>query len=471
LNNLDDFELVTPFQLHGNWWRAGHAEDAVAGVLSYTPEYGLELTVYGDFSGSPMPRRWDEEEEKPQPIWGEGTDFVISLFNDIRTNLPNDPDQKKPFEHTIYNIGRAVLGTHCWAEAALKFKSIRFSVLGLEVFANTYQMLPFVVLAKSTKNELKLKYKYRPTILAKLVNPAADLSITTTTASSFANCTLSITYQEHIALKFAQSLAFEEATNAVFTISNFFQICAHLPVETRFIKGTTDTDDEISLLSPMRVRTPKGKTQRWLMTVNCLGTSFQTVINNWFALVKKLSFIGPVYFTELATPSPVTDARFLHLAGCLEAYHDEVYKQKIGQMMSKNAYQKLVKNLMKHLPPATPPTLAKRMQESLNFANSASFAQRLDALFQTLEPETKAMLANDPPRFLESIKHSRNKLAHVSSKTAKVFKGREYAHANFSLRAWLTMMMLKECGISEAVIRNRMNSNGYLFWGPFEFDT
>lgn len=165
------------------------------------------------------------------------------------------------------------------------------------------------------------------------------------------------------------------------------------------------------------------------------------------------------------------DARFLHFAGCLEAFHREVVQAEIGKFLPRNEYREITRSFLDHLPGSLSEALRDAMRSALSHANDHSFAERLDALFEVLEPETQRMLTGEPKRFLAAIRHSRNKLAHVMDETrGESFEGIEFARANLALRAWITILMLKECGIADSVIRERMTAVNYLFWVPFKFD-
>ena len=189
-------------------------------------------------------------------------------------------------------------------------------------------------------------------------------------------------------------------------------------------------------------------------------------------MVRQLAFVGPVFFSELRSPSPMQDARFLHFAGCLEAFHREVVQADVGKFMPKSEYRALVQSVLEQMPSTVCPELRDSMRSSLSHANSHSFSERIDALFGELELETQIQLTKEPKRFLAAIKHSRNKLAHVSEEMpGETFEGREYAHANLCIRAWLQTLILKRCGIPESLIRNRMAGIGYFYWGPFSFES
>ncbi len=255
------------------------------------------------------------------------------------------------------------------------------------------------------------------------------------------------------------------------TLINFFLVCARESVDLRYVKGVLESGQIVSWFGLMRRRKRRRVGREWVLTLNDMDGRFESALNQWMILVKKLRFVGPVFFSELASPSPVQDARFFHFAGCLEAFHREVVQgEAAGKFIPKTEYRKITKALLQHLPPQLPLELQEAMRNKLSSANEHAFAERIAALFNSLEPETQERLTDEPQRFLEAMKHSRNKLAHVSDETSgEPFDN--YAHANLSIRGWLTILLLKECGITEATIRDRMDAINYFYWGPFKFES
>lgn len=220
---------------------------------------------------------------------------------------------------------------------------------------------------------------------------------------------------------------------------------------------------------------PRGKGRitgrAWVLTLDDIGGRLQDVVGRWLLLVEKLRFVGPVLFSEIANPSPVQDARFFHFAGCLEAFHREVVQADAGKFLPREEYREITKSLLNHLPPTVQEPLREAMRSALSHANDRSFAERTEALFNSLEAETQRQLADEPQRFLAAIKRSRNKIAHVAEATpGETFQGKEFAHANISIRGWLTILMLKECGVSESLILRKMAGTNYFYWGPFAFE-
>jgi hypothetical protein len=475
MDNPDKCELTSPFELHGNWWRPDRDQNQrVAGCLTYTPDHGVQLQLYDDLPDEGW--TWLKGEKLDRPIWGEvegfaGKQVKVSLFGAIPTNRPNDPNaEDKPSAHTIYFINRAIVGAYALDPNSLLVTSIHFSVSDFESFVNTKP-----VAALYDGESVKVDYTAAKAVDITLQEPCFHIEINThlgVDASLFdRNCT--INYRDNMSLTPPKPIQFGDATDAVFSLQNFFLMCARESVELRYIQGVLESGEIISSFGSMRGRRKRRTTPRdWVLTLNEIGTSFQEVLNKWFVLVKKLRFVGPVFFSELTSPSPVQDARFFHFAGCLEAFHREVVQEDLGKFLPKKDYREITKSLLANLPPTVPEALKDAMRSALSHANDHSFAERIDALFNALEPETQKLLTDDPKRFVAAIKHSRNKLAHITDDPAgEVFEGKEFVHANLSLRAWLTILILKECGIAESVIRNRMNGISYFYWGPFKFNS
>jgi hypothetical protein len=280
-----------------------------------------------------------------------------------------------------------------------------------------------------------------------------------------------ITWRDEMIVKPSEAMALPAFDEVVDSLTNFFLVCARESVELRYIRGLLPSGEMISYLGNPTRRKSRITAREWILTLNELGGRLKEVLERWLALVKKMGFAGPVFFSELSNPSPAQDARLFHFAGCLEAFHREVVQREIGKYLPKAEYRRIVTGLLDHLPEALTPALKESMRASLSHANDYSFAERITALFNGLEPETRRELADEPERFLAALKRSRNKLAHVTEGTdGETFEGRQFAHANVSLRAWLTILILRECGISESLVLARMRAADFFFWGPFKFE-
>jgi hypothetical protein len=473
MDDPDKCELTRPFELHGKWWRAGsEQEQHVPGCLSYTPEHGLQLELYGDLPGDEQP--WLNHTESERPIWGDvdgraGRRVKVSLFDEIPTNRPNDPSAKeKPFSHAIYFINRAIVGDHAPDVDSIRVTSIHFSISNFEMFVNTKSVE--VVYDDET---VQASYCPAKPVEVALQEPQFRATIKTLVewCSSLFDRNCIISYRDSMALTPPSPISFADGTEVVFSLVNFFLMCATEGVEVRYIRGILESGEIVSSFGTMRGRKQRTTARDWVLTLKEIGGLFEDVLNRWFVLVAKLRFVGPVFFSELTSPSPIQDARFFHFAGCLEAFHREVVQRKIGKFLPKKDYREITKALLEHVPPTVPDPLKEAMRSALSRANDHAFAERIEALFKSLDPETQELLADDPKRFLNAIKHSRNKLAHVDDDASgEMFEGDDYAHVNLSLRAWLTILMLKECGIAESTIRDRMTAIGYFYWGPFKFE-
>ena len=472
MHNPDACDLTAPFQFYGTWWREGLDEDGgVPGCLSYTPDHGLQLQLYGDLPGDTFLSGMNPRVDRP--IWGEvsalaGRVVPVSLFKPLRTNRPNNPrEEDKPSDHTIYFVNRAVFGVHAEALESIKLTSIRFSLSEFELFANTKS-----VSAHYHGDGLRAEIKpvQRPPV--KIQEPALQISMKTHfgCSASLFDRSFTIRYREDITIAPAIASPFDNCMQIVHTLTNFFLLCARDAVDLEYVRGTLESGETISYFDNRSRRKVRPSAKDWVLKLEDIGGSFEDALNQWFVLVKKLRFVRAVFFSELSDPSRIQDARFFHFAGCLEAYHREVLSTDVGKSMPSGEFTVLARELLDHLPPEVPEPVGAAIRSAVMRANDHTFAERLGVLFGLLEAETQRMLAVEPTRFLAAIKHSRNKMAHVLDDThADSFEGKEFAHANLAIRAWLTILMLKECGISERVVRERMEGIGYFFWGPFQF--
>lgn len=469
MDDPEKCDLITPFELYGRWWRAGSDQlKSVTGCLSYTPVYGLQLQLYDDLPDEGSP--WSKSKEPDQPIWGEVSGFAgkivnVSLFDEIFTNRPNDPAIKEKTPHPYYFVNHAIFGVHAKTQSSLQLASIHFSISDLESFLNTKPITAWFD-GETVKVDYTVGVEQDLLLLDNEMKATTKTLIGTTSLLEDRRCI--IRYRDNMSLVPTTPMPFEQAQETVFTLVNFFLMCARESVELRYLRGTLNTGEIISSFGSTRRPKRSPRIMDWVLSSRELN--LEDAINKWLLLVKKIGFIGPVFFSELAAPSPVQDARFFHFAGCLEAFHREVMQADAGKFLSRSEFKGITISLLGHLPATLSENLKDALRAALNHANDHSFAERIDALFNNLEPTTRQALTDDPPRFLAAIKHSRNKLAHVSDEASgETFEGVEYAHASLSLRAWLTILMLKECGIAESLIRERMIAIGYFHWGPFKF--
>jgi hypothetical protein len=472
MDDSSNCDLITPFELHGRWWRAETDQhQSMPGCLSYTPDHGLQLQLYDGLQNEGFFLLLREVPHKP--IWGEvngfaGQQIKVSLFNTIQTNRPNDPKMEgKPFSHTIYYVNRAIIGTHALSPAALRLLSVRFSVVDFEEFANTEPIAPL-----STGRKITVDYTIPDPLEVAVADPEMRVIIRTRVKCSGTRSdhNLTMTYTSEMELTPSSPMPFEDGMQTIFSIVNLLHLCAREAVELRSITAVLDSGESVASFALMRKPRGNRPSTDWLLTIREMEDRFGNVLNAWFSVVNRLRFVAPVFFSELTGPSSVQDARFFHFAGCLEAFHREVVQAEMGKFLPRRDYREIIKSLLDHLPTNVPEPLTAAMRSALSHANDHSFAERIEALFNTLEPETQCMLTDDANRFLAAIKHSRNKLAHiVDEPDGETFEGKEFAYANLSLRGWLTILMLKECGVAEVLLRERMKAIDYFYWGPFKF--
>jgi hypothetical protein len=345
-------DLTRPFEMHGDWWRQG-AAGKTPGCLSYTPEHGLQLQLYGSLVEDSQPP-WREAEEF-RPIWGEihafaGREVRVSLFDEIATNKPNDPKAPpKPDTHDIFFINRAIVGTHVHDIDSLNIKSVEISVPDLESFVGT-QLIAKLPVPDEPDAIGVVCHSFQPIKVA-LESPPASLSLISLPTEDYRLHRGTLSYEFAFNLELASCMQFKACMKTVFKIINFLALCSREPVRPRRICGYLESGEPFSWVAMSRRRIPTFSGMNWLMQLEHIGRDrFPAVISEWFSLSEKLGLMGDVMFSEFGAPSPINDARFFHLAGCLEAYHRDVVKPDAGKFLSKPEYKKIATAIMNHVP-------------------------------------------------------------------------------------------------------------------------
>src|SRR5687768_5782167 len=248
MQNPDSCDLTAPFQFYGTWWRQGRNEvDGVPGCLSYTPDHGLQLRLYGDLPGDTFLSVMTPDVNRP--IWGEvsalaGRVVPVSLFKPIRTNRPNNPrEEDKLSEHTFYFVNRAVFGVHADALESIKLTSIHFSLSEFELFANTRS-----VSAQYHGDALRAEIKPTERPAVKIQDPALQISMKTHVgcSASLFDRSFTIRYREDITIAPACASPFDDCMQIVHTLTNFFLLCARDAVDLEYIRGTLESGETIS---------------------------------------------------------------------------------------------------------------------------------------------------------------------------------------------------------------------------------
>lgn len=438
MDNPEDHDLLGDFELHGRFWQAHETEnESIPGIIKYSAEHGPELLIFGAFSD-----RSFRHPAKPTPpnlttLLGSvyaaaGRKVPAALLDIIHTNEPADINAKKErMEYEIYYANRVVLGTDALAFDDIAVTAVEASYEDFEAFVNISPITPMRASDIDVRGVV-----YRQTSPIKLKHSASSgisFSITDATVDESRRYERDyrISYRHVLNIESAAPISLAEGLGLVFKIRDFLRLCAKTSVVVRRVRLTLDNQSPGSWISQNRSQRSRRRVLNWLLSLQHIGEEhLESVLNNFFVMANELGFMAKMFFTELDSPSELVDARFFHLAGCLEAFHR-----------------------------ITKPSKAK-----------VDFVDRLKKLFDTLEPDTKQMLVEDPARFIDAVKNTRNMLAHVDDgKSHEKFVGHQYLSANLIIQAWIVIMMLKRCGIAEPLIRDRMNVTGYCGWGPFNF--
>lgn len=203
---------------------------------------------------------------------------------------------------------------------------------------------------------------------------------------------------------------------------------------------------------------------------NEIADRFGDICEKWFRLANRLRPVFNVLFNEIRTKSTFQEPHFFSFAQCLEAFHRRTMETKKGKHMSKRAFRAMTKRIVASFPKRLPKGMRGVMEHKLGEANTISFLNRLEHLFSSLQPETRAFLAEDPARFIRAIRDTRNLFTHLDKKKkADIIFVRQRSDAVNKMQALLYIHILKMLGLNEADILKRISNSRRFRTEPFKF--
>jgi hypothetical protein len=150
----------------------------------------------------------------------------------------------------------------------------------------------------------------------------------------------------------------------------------------------------------------------------------------------------------------------------VETFHRNMRK---GQYLTEKDFKPIRTALTSAIPGGIGDDLREALKSKIRYGYEYSLRKRLQLLFAELEPETIKLITTNAASLTGKIVDTRNYFTHYTEELKKLaFDGEALHHANYKLRVLLIILLLKETGLSEAVIREAICGNPELLYGLSE---
>lgn len=196
----------------------------------------------------------------------------------------------------------------------------------------------------------------------------------------------------------------------------------------------------------------------FLFTYKNVKNQLQTIFSKWATLNKVLDPVVNILLEAFGTRNIINENKFLNIIQGIETFHRRVKK---NEMEKDIFHKKRVSEIIALCPLEYRPWL----QEKLNFSNEPTLKQRIEELFETMDPLLKNHLFNDYESIISNAKNSRNYYTHYSPKLEKkALKDTQLFYLTERLKIFLLILLLSETGIEKENLSNIIKeSSQFLF--------
>jgi hypothetical protein len=172
-------------------------------------------------------------------------------------------------------------------------------------------------------------------------------------------------------------------------------------------------------------------------------------------------FFGSMYFSTM-----YPRFHFLNLIQAVESFHRDMRK---GEYLSQEAFEEIRVTVTNAIPKEIADDFRQSLKSRIRYGYEYSLRTRLRHLFEELEAPTVLLMTQNVNDLRNRLVDTRNYFTHYAAELKKVaFDGDSLQYANYKLRVLLVILLLKEVGLDEAVIRDAICGNGDLAYGLSE---
>ncbi|MDR7246322.1 ApeA N-terminal domain 1-containing protein [Priestia megaterium] len=180
------------------------------------------------------------------------------------------------------------------------------------------------------------------------------------------------------------------------------------------------------------------------------------IFSKWFTLYDDLKIVTGIYFSDWYMDK-FLEMKFLNAVQVVEIFHSWMRKD-TKKVISPESYTKL--EMVKQLLKETIPNYNEVLKVNLKEDKKLILQNRFEYLFKELDEKTKEFLIGNDEEitvFTRQAVQTRNRFTHYGKEQQfTLFSSKELTYTIYRLKAFITVLLLKEIGVSEFVVLHRM---------------
>lgn len=415
--------MLEEFDIKGYWWLSTENKK-VEGVLHFTQEV-IELELKGSISENP-------NIDIQNVIWGKSENGEeITLFNTIRTLydmrvLDNYKQGSKIDIPESYSINSFLIGGLYEELKSTKFFSCTFLPSHFNQWISQKDKTFISIFLD--KERLKIKGENNHYRKGFLLEAEEGQSITW--------------YLEYIS-----------------KIKKLLMLMSGHPNVNERIEFCSEKDQRkctYFIINRPKKKLSNIQMKQCLIRYIDIEKNASQIFSKWFTLYDDLKIVTGIYFSDWYMDK-FLEMKFLNAVQVVEIFHSWMRKD-TKKVISPESYTKLemAKQLLKETIPNYNEVLKVNLKEDKKFI----LQNRFDYLFKELDEKTKDFLIGNDAEiavFTRQAVQTRNRFTHYGKEQHfTLSSSKELTYTIYRLKAFITVLLLKEIGVSEFVVLHRM---------------
>lgn len=472
---MRDYDLFDDFEYSGDWWLPTSPQHRVSGTLRYKP--GDRMTL--ELLGSLQP---DNERSDDLP----DSDIILGIVEGSRPCTLQYCIQTRsksiasgPVYRSWYIVDRLFEGKHFPAPEEISFASLSVSYTSFE---NWVARVPYQSGHERDQASSKVRFIASHVVPHDLFEArVASLNSTIRARLGFEGSlgirTLMWKSTGCVEILPDQPASFEWFWKIQNDIRNLFTLFMNNPTYPKRLEAYgNDVETSPGRVAKERinitlVQSSQGTREEihptdMLFVFPTIQENTHTILENWLSKSEPLSAVSTLFFGSMYFSSMYPRFHFLNLIQAVETFHRVM---RPGTYINKQAFKKISKTLKNAIPADVTGEFKQGLESRISFGNEYSLRTRIKQLFLELEEQTVESITPDVDDFIRQTVNTRNYFTHyTSSLKSKAFNDDVLQWVNDKLRVLLIMLLLKEVGLMEPLIRETICKNKELAYGLSE---
>jgi hypothetical protein len=471
------YTITSPFKIEGEWFLPSAPSQKLNGILSFNPNQGGQLELFGSFDDLGSSLNYTNNTQKKLIIGLTNNSQPITLVNsfmvDFRGSI-NFVGESGP-KMTLYKVNLILMGTH-----VEKIEDLKFDVISSEIF-NLHEWIG--------KSGLKVNQQYQnekdnETVKVNFKLPAPiEFKIDDESKGEFVfhfnkshlkrfQKSFSINQRVYYRVTSQKEKSIEGLLSYVFRFQNFLLLALYrstVPITIQLWgekHKETNPDGEtvrkgVKIFFPLSNRhipeKPKQKNSM-LFNFDHFGDDFEDFIKKWYSMYSLLEPSFNLVFGQFYSGNSFTSNIFLNLVQAAESFHTRIHDR---PKYSKEDFNRMKKEILE----SVPFKYQELLNSQLGFANRLDLHTRLEELMNKYSNKIIDRLIDDKDQFIINIKHSRNYYTHYSGDSRKkALKDKDLLMLSEKLNLLMVCAFLEEVGFTKEKLEQLLKGKEWLLF-------